>query len=279
MNHTIKYNTKTIEYFAMPSKKHVVKKIRHKKKKVKLIATIKGKGGYLADAAKGIVNAVTYNNDKTSLGAAARTVGEAAGAYIHPALSKVLGNAASWFTSLFGGGRYSVKRNSLLRAAYSQVSGRGSYKTNLAYSPSSDSGFLTNSPPMFSNGGKGFGSDIILSHREYVCDVNSSTGFVSTAYPINPGNPVLFPWLSKVAALYEEFEFLGLIFEYKTMSAAAVGTVSSAMGNVIMATDYDCMDSNFTNKRQMESAEFACSTVPYGTFVHPIECELSLIHI
>lgn len=252
-----------------------IKKKKGKRASRPIAATIKGRGGYLTDLANGISNAVTYNEDKTAYGSAARKVAELGSkAFDLPSgVSRVLGNAASWFTSLFGGGRYHLKRNSLLRAAHMQVKGRGSYET-LPWAPESkDSGFITNSVPEFKNKGSGFGSDITVCHREYIGDVGSHTSFLPTTMPINPGNNTMFPWLSKIANLYEEYEFLGLIFEYKTMSATAVGTTSSAMGTVIMATDYDCLDNNFTTKRAMEAAEYSCNTVPFETFVHPVECD------
>lgn len=253
--------------------KKVKKAVKKIARKMGAVSKIKGRGGYISDLAKGAMKAATYSQDRTAVGKAARTIGESVGAIVHPAFSKVLGNAASWFTSLFGGGRYNLKRNSLLNAAYHQVRGRGNYQ-DLAYAPESrggDSGFVTNSPPMFSTKGQN-GSDVILAHREYIGDLSSSINFEATTYPINPGNPTMFPWLSQFASLYEEYEFLGLIFEFKTMSATAVGTTSSAMGNIIMATDYDCEDAEYTTKRQMEAQEYACSTVPFESFVHPVEC-------
>lgn len=127
------------------------------------------------------------------------------------------------------------------------------------------------SPPSFGSDKKG--SDIVFAHREYVMDVKSSVDFKATTLPINPGNPKMFPWMSRIASLYEEYELLGLLFEYRSTSATAVGTTSSGMGVVVMATDYDCYDNNFTTKRQMEAAEFSSAAVPFETFLHPIECD------
>jgi hypothetical protein len=136
---------------------------------------------------------------------------------------------------------------------------------------SMDSGMPTNPAPTF-NSLKG-GSDIIMSHREYVADVKSSIDFAITTYPLNPGNPILFPWFSQIAQLYEEYEFLGVLLEYRSLCATAVGTTQAGMGAVITATDYDVTDKNYTSKRAMEAAEFAVSGVPYSTFIHPIECD------
>jgi len=133
------------------------------------------------------------------------------------------------------------------------------------------SGFPTNQAPLFSS--NQVGSDIVFSHREFIQDIKSSINFSATKFVLNPANPVLFPWLSQIARLYEEYSFEGVVFEYKSSSASAVGTTSSAMGSIIMATDYYCADENYTNKREMESAEFATSGQPFDSFIHPIECD------
>jgi hypothetical protein len=66
---------------------------------------------------------------------------------------------------------------------------------------------------------------------------------------------------------------MGLVFEYRPTSGSAVSTSSSALGTVVMATDYDVLDLAFASKQQMESYEFAVSTVPFQGVLHPVECE------
>jgi len=172
------------------------------------------------------------------------------------AASSALGDAGSWLSRALGFGAYRVKKNSLLT--------NGNSVEGMPY---------VASPPSFGSAKKG--SDIIFSHREYIKDIKSSQAFKAETFPINPGNPVMFPWLSKIASLYEEYEMLGLMFEYRSTSATAVGTTSSGMGVVLMATDYDCYDTTFDTKRQMEAAEFSSAAVPYETFLHPVECDRS----
>jgi len=89
---------------------------------------------------------------------------------------------------------------------------------------------------------------------------------------LNPGLSSTFPWLSTVASSYEEYEFLGLIFEFKSTSAVAVNSTNTALGVVIMATDYDSLDANFVSKQQMEAQQFTTSSVPSQSFMHGIEC-------
>lgn len=104
-------------------------------------------------------------------------------------------------------------------------------------------------------------------------NVLSSTAFRATKYVVNPGNSILHPWMSKLASLYEEYDLQGMVLEYKPTSATAVGTVSSAMGAVIMASDYDPYDENFSSKRAMEAAEYSTSGAPFELQMHPIECD------
>lgn len=217
------------------------------------VPRIHGKGGYFTDALRAVTKPfLDETESKGMVNKAARGLGGAlGGATGIPGAGRLLGNAGSWLSRLFGQGAYDVRKNSLM----SSVEGAPT----------------VSKPPVFGSIKKG--ADIIFSHSEFVANVTSSETFSATTYPINPGNPVLFPWMSKIAVLFEEFEMLGLIVEYRSMSATAVGTTSSAMGIVIMATDYDCYDTNYASKRAMEAAEYSSSGVPFKTFIHPIECD------
>jgi len=72
---------------------------------------------------------------------------------------------------------------------------------------------------------------------------------------------------------YEEFEFDGLLFYFKSTSATAVGSTNTALGTLIMATDYDVIDTSYTNKQQMEISDFAVSGVPCQNYIHCVECD------
>jgi hypothetical protein len=72
--------------------------------------------------------------------------------------------------------------------------------------------------------------------------------------------------------MFEEYEFMGLAFEFRSTCGTAVGSTNTALGTVIMATEYDALDPSFTSKQQMEAYEGAISTVPYGNTCHFVEC-------
>lgn len=127
--------------------------------------------------------------------------------------------------------------------------------------------------PEFSRGNKrGF----IVTHREYIMDVISSASagaFNINSFAINPGDPATFPWLSNIAQQFEEYRIHGMIFNFKTTSADALNSTNTALGTVVMATQYNTISPAFTNKQQMENYEFGSSTTPSNSLMHPIECD------
>lgn len=178
------------------------------------------------------------------------TIGGALGGPAGSALGTVLGKGAhQLFTHLTGFGDYQINGNTLL-----------------------DGGM---SPPMIKNAVDKGG--VIVRHREYLQDIDSTVLFTRLNFPINPGLPGTFPWLSTVASCFEEYKFRGLVFEFKSLSSDAVlsSATSSALGAVIMATDYNVLNPLFANKSQMENYEFANSAKPSLSFCHPVECKKS----
>jgi hypothetical protein len=150
---------------------------------------------------------------------------------------------------------------SIAGSVLGRISGMGAYRVR--------KNTITNgNPPVFGNG------EITLSRREYICDISSAgAAFTLQSFDINPGLVATFPWLSQIAANYQQYEFLGLVFEYCQRSATAIASTNTALGSVIMATDYNTVDTNFTNKQAMEAYEFACSGCPDQNIVHPVECD------
>ncbi|UYD39079.1 MAG: capsid protein [Wigfec virus K19_227] len=116
---------------------------------------------------------------------------------------------------------------------------------------------------------------VIVRHREYIGDIASTIAFNLTAYPINPGMSSTFPWLAQMAQSFEQYEMRGCIFEFVSTSSDSVlssGT-STALGSVMLATEYDSLESTFSGKREMLNHEFANSTKPSVNIIHPIECK------
>jgi len=154
----------------------------------------------------------------------------------------------------------------------SHITGFGDYSLD---SNSVMTGGLT--PPQIINSVNNGG--MIIRHREYLGDLyGNEAAYSSTLYPINPGQAGSFPWLSQVANAFEEYEFRGLVYEFKSLSSDAVlsSTASTALGFVAMATQYNAGGPPFATKRALENYEFSNSNKPSCSFIHPIECKRSL---
>jgi len=130
-------------------------------------------------------------------------------------------------------------------------------------------GKLSPAVPQFTNGTDG---SVVITHREYITDILSSTDFNNLTFPINPALPSTFPWLSRIAANFEQYSFDGLIFEFKSTSSDALNSTNTSLGVCVLATEYNSIAPAYTNKLQMENAIFACSTKPSLSVIHAVEC-------
>lgn len=113
-----------------------------------------------------------------------------------------------------------------------------------------------------------------LVHREFLFDVKSSIDFRTTFRSrITASNSVLFPWLASIASQFEQYQFHGLIFEYKPTSGTAVASTNPALGVVAMATQYNTYSPPFSSKIQLDSYEYAVSCEPSQACIAPVECD------
>jgi Viral coat protein (S domain) len=138
-------------------------------------------------------------------------------------------------------------------------------------------------PPMVKNIQKGEG--FTVRHREYLQDIYSSSSSNATgsnfnlqSFDIQPGSVEAFPWLSQIAADFQEYEVNGMVFEFKSLSADAVvgSNNSGALGSVIMATNYNAAAPNYGNKQDMLESEYSTDGKPSCSLMHPVECKRSL---
>lgn len=115
----------------------------------------------------------------------------------------------------------------------------------------------------------------VFRRQEYLTDIvtsSSANTFLLQAFDLNPGLNSTFEWLSQVAANYEEYEFEGLYFEFRSMSADALNSTNTALGQVIMAANYNAAAPNFNNKQQMENYEGGISCRPSECMRYFVEC-------
>jgi len=146
----------------------------------------------------------------------------------------------------------------------SRLFGSGAYKVR------SNTLMMGNSAPTFAR--RGEGGRVIVTHREYIGDISGSTAFATASFNINPGLPATFPWFSSLARMYQKWRALGMVWYFKSTSATALNSTNTALGTVIMATQYDSTQPVFTNKLQMENYEFSDSVAPCNSGAHFIEC-------
>lgn len=93
----------------------------------------------------------------------------------------------------------------------------------------------------------------LICEDEYIGEINGSVAFATTAFSVNPGLSTCFPWGSRLADLYERYNFLHLEFYYRRQVSEFATNGTS--GKVILSFDYDALDSPPTNKQQVEDTD------------------------
>lgn len=167
------------------------------------------------------------------------------GSLVGPMGSKIGASLGDWGANILGMGDYEVKHNTLLE-------GNGVPKVHA---------------------GK---NSVTISHREFLGDITGSTGFNSRVYTLNPGSSNTFPWLSNIAGMFQSYKFKGLVFTFNSTSADALNSVNTALGTVVMSTQYNVALPTFLNKAEMEQYEYTVSGRPSKNLVHCVECDPSL---
>jgi hypothetical protein len=189
-------------------------------------------------------------------------------------VAREIANAAGSAVGARLGNRQAGAR--LAQKALAKISGKGDYQitTNSLVARTPHGPVV----PEFTPDGK---RGVRIREREYIGDIVSggvlvggSTTFDNHSFVINPANSVTFPWLSRLAVLFDQWMPNGIAFEYVSTSSAYNGT-SQALGVVILATDYDTADPAYASKAEMENADYACSTAAHESAIHGIECDLS----
>nr|QKV51300.1 putative capsid protein [Crucivirus sp.] len=131
--------------------------------------------------------------------------------------------------------------------------------------------------PLFDSAGSK--DTIRIRHRECLGDVFTSAtigAFSINNYPINPGMYQTFPWLSQVVGgNFQQYRINGMVFHFRSMSADALNSTNTALGSVVLATEYDSLDTPFASKIEMENTDYGVSSKPSCDVMHGIECARS----
>jgi len=161
-----------------------------------------------------------------------------------------------------------------IQSASSALSGRGLYGRG-SYSTSNvlmDGGQMA----MGVQSGSPDNQEVIISHCEYIQDVfgPGSANFENQGMSLNAGLTDSFPWLSQIAANYEEYEFIQLVFHYRS-TVDAGNQANGATGTVILATNYNGDQDDFKSKEPMVSYHGAVSGRLTSDIDHGVECDPS----
>lgn len=120
-------------------------------------------------------------------------------------------------------------------------------------------------------GGDEIGS-VVLTHKECLGTVTGSVNFENTVFDLNPGLKATFPFLSQIAANYQEYAYIQLQFTY--VSLLSETTNSGQVGNVIITTDYNAGNPPFTSSIDMLNNVGSVSARPIdGPIIHGVECD------
>jgi hypothetical protein len=178
---------------------------------------------------------------RSALAKGLRAGGAYAGNFVAPGIGAAVGRSAGAGVSrILGFGDYTVSKNSLTHA------------------------------PIFGKGN----NEIRIKNREFITNVTGSTSFASANYRINPGNKVMFPWLNGIASSYQQYRVNGMIFHFNSTSADALNSTNTALGTVMLSTNYDLSEPNFETKTQVLAAYFSNSGKPSEDLTHAVECDM-----
>ena len=151
------------------------------------------------------------------------------------------------------------------------MTGRGDYEYPVTNSLITDSNNQDVVPSFGSNT-----DAMVIRNREYIrdlyCPAAAGAFQIVDSVPLNPGLINSFPWLSQIAANYEEYEFLQLAVTYKTIINDSVAT-NGQVGQVAIATNYNADQDAFGSKEEMIAYIGGMSAKTSQNMVHGVECD------
>lgn len=110
-----------------------------------------------------------------------------------------------------------------------------------------------------------------IRNREFVRDVKGTVSFQSLIFKLQVADQITFPWLSQIARSFEEWVPKSIRFEFRSLASATSGVNTTALGSVVMATDYNSYNPPFVGKSEMENYAGAQSCKPSVSMKHYIK--------
>lgn len=176
--------------------------------------------------------------------------------------------------------RAGVALNSNVKRALGGMAfgGRGAYYANNLVS---GAGMRAAGPASFRGSGDETGA-VTVSNTEYIGNIfapgitgGSAVAFDVVSFALNPGLERTFPWLSQIAANYEEYEFKQLVFKYKSTTLNSLNSSTGQIGTIVIATNYNANARTYTDVNQMKTAGHMVDGRVTDDLVHGIECQPS----
>lgn len=113
-----------------------------------------------------------------------------------------------------------------------------------------------------------------IVHSEFIGDLSSpaipASFTIGQTLTVNPGDPVVFPWLSPIAQRFAKYKFQQLVFEFRSTTSAY--STNSAMGTVVLAPGYNPIAPPPSSKPMMEAMTGAVSSKPSNSLLAGVEC-------
>jgi hypothetical protein len=115
-----------------------------------------------------------------------------------------------------------------------------------------------------------------FAHSEFLGPVmtppaSSTESFHVTTFDVNPGLARTFPWASESAAGYQEYRLHGAVVVFESTSTDFTANV--ALGDVIIASQYDTNAKPWDSLSQLRTAAMTSRGKPSQDLYHGIECD------
>jgi hypothetical protein len=122
-----------------------------------------------------------------------------------------------------------------------------------------------------------------VRHREFIKYLNNSVGpadgfHILDAIVINPRLSASFPWLSGIAANFEQYRLHGMVVEFKTATAELVqgNSTGNTIGNVHAVVDYNVNSPAPYTSASMLNSMFSMSCKTSESMIMPVETKYNL---
>lgn len=177
--------------------------------------------------------------------------------------SSALGAVSKGLSAFGGSGLYVGGRGSYAVAGNALIEGMGSAIPKFGSEVSDETGGMS------------------IVHEEFVMDIYGNewingkpkTTFQSVDFSLNPGLARTFPFLSQMANNFEEYEFMQLLFTFKSKVSENLSSTDGQVGSILMYTEYNAGDKPKTSKQQIMQSYGNSNARIIDTIMHGVECD------